>query len=396
MRVSVRAAAFALVVLVPGAVLAGCSSSPGPSPSTPSAHGTTTTTTGAASGGSGSATPGSAATVSAPTLGTGTTLPVPATSGALTPSASVAVATTTGQMAAAEAPDGTVFVASVALSPTSLSAQIVWVVDGDGPAAIAEHVGAAVNALAADQTFLYVATPRGVTSFDRSTGSKVAFWRLPLSAPTTTPSSSTPEAMAAVGGQVLISLDERDVVSVYRINPTSEAAPKLIAQGSSAAFGPDGTVYYVRPDHRLVALSPGGAVRVGPAMADSPDSSGDGVQYLDTVADGSVWVEEPADQGKVAEFTVYSPTLHRQAAFNGTEQQQMVDTTAGTLALNAPGPCPQASGAADAGSCIVRYTAGGVASDPIAVGSAFQLLGPAPVVLTVDTTDSSLVVQRLQ
>jgi hypothetical protein len=406
MRVSTRVAALVAALLVSCVLLAACSSSgsgSGSGSASGSAHRTTTTTAAPATG-------TGATTITAPTLESGTTLPAPATSGTLAIAASVAVPTTTGQMAAGEAPDGTVFVASVALSPTSLTPQIVWVVDGDGPAAVAEHVGAAVNALAADNNYLYVATARGVTSFDRATGNKAASWKLPLSDPTSTPSSTT-EAMAAAGGRVLVSLDERDVVSVYRINPDSMAAPKLVAQGSSAVFGPDGTVYYVRTDHRLVALSPDGTLTVGPAMADDPDSSGDGVQYLDTVAEGSVWVEEPADKGAVAEFTVFSPTLHQTASFNGTEQQQMVDTAAGTLALNAPGSCAAAavvtgaSGAtsstaapagAGAGSCIARYTADGTASDPVPVSSAFQLLGPEPVVLTVDTTDSSLVVQRLQ
>jgi len=69
---------------------------------------------------------------------------------------------------------------------------VVWVIDGDGPAAIAEHVNSGVSALAADSTNLYVANYNNVIAFDRSTGNQIGEWNLPRSTPPIrrTPTSS--------------------------------------------------------------------------------------------------------------------------------------------------------------------------------------------------------------
>ena len=53
----------------------------------------------------------------------------------------------------------------------------------------------------------------------------------------------------------------------------------MIAQGTSAAIGPDGSVYYERSDGHLVALSPAGVTTVGPVLANSPNGSGGGIAY---------------------------------------------------------------------------------------------------------------------
>src|SRR5581483_3885679 len=89
----------------------------------------------------------------------------------------VAVPLTAAQVVAAEGPDGAVFVA--AQDPTSRSPSIVWVVDRQGPAAVAEHVPQGVGALAVDQSNLYVATYRDVTAFDRTTGNPSGHWDIP-------------------------------------------------------------------------------------------------------------------------------------------------------------------------------------------------------------------------
>jgi hypothetical protein len=76
---------------------------------------------------------------------------------------------------AAEAPDGAVFLAQTG----ETNKTVVWVVDGSAPAAVAEHVSGAVQALAADSENLYVATYQKLIAFDRRTGNQVGEWAVP-------------------------------------------------------------------------------------------------------------------------------------------------------------------------------------------------------------------------
>jgi hypothetical protein len=299
------------------------------------------------------------------------------------------------QVAAAEGPDGAVFVAPRA--PGSTAASIVWVVDGNSPAAIAEHVNAGVAALAADANNVYVASYASVTAYNRSTGNQDGQWNLP---PINTANSSDDDlvAMAASGGTVQLTISQGNVVSIYRINPATTAAPRLIAQGTGAIFGPDGTVYYERSDNHLIELSASGASTVGPLLANKPNGLGGGVQYLDSEAGGVLWVNEPAGQGLDAQYSQYdATTLKLLGTYDGTTTQQIVDTTAGALVLSLPdGPvvCGTSSPSV-AVSCVSRISGAGSLTDTIAVGSAFQLLGPYPVVIGGNPTSTELVLQRL-
>ena len=80
-------------------------------------------------------------------------------------------------MTAAESPDGAVFAAPQ--DPTSPSPSVAWVVDGNGPAAIAEHVPTGIAALAADSTNFYVATYSTVFAYDRASGNQDGQWTMP-------------------------------------------------------------------------------------------------------------------------------------------------------------------------------------------------------------------------
>ena len=66
-------------------------------------------------------------------------------------------------MTGAESPDGAVFAAPQ--DPTSPSPSIAWVIDGNGPAQIAEHIPTGIAALAADGTNFYVATYSTLTAW---------------------------------------------------------------------------------------------------------------------------------------------------------------------------------------------------------------------------------------
>jgi hypothetical protein len=373
----------ALILAVPSVVLAACSS-PGRS-----APATTTTRPARAS------TTTSSTTTTAPGGPIPSTLPTARTSGPLAMYASVPVPLFPAPLISTEAPDGAVFMAEATLAAQGASPPIVWVADGDSPAAIAEHLTGAANALAADATNLYVANDGTMTAFNRSTGVQSGQWSFPAPTSSAAPPSSNVEEMAASDGNVLVSVPQGNTVDVYRINVSSTAAPQLIAQGLSAAFGPGGTVVYETPDHHLVEQSATGSLTTGPLLADAPNGVGGGVQYVDTVAGGTIWVIEPAGQGLDAEYATFDlSTLKPTGSFSGTVALQVADTQAGTLALNGPGPCPQPSSGAISNMCLTRIAADGTLSDRISVGSALGLLGPYPVVLATSPGGTSVVVDR--
>jgi hypothetical protein len=334
-------------------------------------------------------------TASAAATTTTTTIPAVPTSGPLQAGASVPIPISGFQAAAAEGPDGAVFVAPQ--SPDSAAPAVVWVVDGNGPAAIAEHVPSGVAALAADTNNLYVASYATVTSFSRTTGNQDGQWALPH---INTANSSNDDlvSLAASGGYVLVTITQGSTLSVYRIDPASTAPPHLMAQGTSAAIGPDGSIYYQRTDDHLVALSRSGTSTVGPVLANHPGSLGGGVQYLSVVTGGAVWVTEPQGQGLDTQFSRYDAhTLQLLGTFGGTTTEQFVGTAAGTLVLSLPdGPinCSPPSAAASV-SCVSRITSAGNLIDAVPVGSAFVLLGPDPAVIADNATNTQLVLQRI-
>jgi len=376
-KVARRVLSGALLMVGAGALLAACSST-----NHPSASGTTSTT---------SHTKNTTTTQATPT-----TLPVPPTSGPLSVAATVAVPIPANvQITATEAPNGAVFVSQE--SQDSSVTTVVWVLDPSGPAEVAEHVNGGVSALAADPTNLYVVADDSVIGYTRSTGNQMGQWKLP---PIDTANTSDADlvSMVAANGQVLVMIAQGNLQDVYRINPNSTAAPKMIAQGTSAAIGPDGSVYYERADDHLVKIASTGVTTVGPTLADSPNGEGGGIAGVAAVAGGLVWISEPAGQGLDTELTPYdAATLQAMGKYSGSVTEQIVDTSAGPLVLvgpNGPGNCPQGASATST-SCVFRISPTAVLSDPTTVGVADQLLGPDPAVITATASGTDLVMDRL-
>ncbi len=338
--------------------------------------------------------PGSTSTSTSPAPTT--TLPPLPTSGPLTISAEVAVPMPANvQITAAEAPDGAVFVAPE--SHDSPTPTVVWVVDGNSPAAIAEHVAGGVSALTADGTNLYVVSDDSVLGYSRTTGNQSGQWSLP---PIDTANTSNADlvSMSADDGEVLVMMAQGNLENVYRFDSASTAAPKLIAQGTSAAFGPGGSVYYERSDGHLVELNAAGVTTVGPLLARAPNGSGGGVANVDAVAGGLVWVSDPAGQGLDTQLSPHdATTLQPMGTFSGSVTEQIVDTGAGPLVLagpDGPGVCPQ-GGAATSSSCVFRLSPSAALTDPTSVGSAEELLGPYPAVLSANAATNGLVLERV-
>jgi hypothetical protein len=292
---------------------------------------------------------------------------------------------------AAEAPDGAVFSAQGGKAGTA----VVWVVDGDGPAAVSEHVSGGVQALAADSENLYVATYKMLIAFSRRTGRQVGEWALPKTDRANAPDSQL-ISLSAWNGHVSLLATRNDDVNIYRINAGSAAGPRLVGVGTSAAFGPDGSVFFARQDHHISYMSAAGTSAVGPKLAHHPNGLGGGVQFIDAVAGGVIWVAEPAGQGLDATFTSYNQrTLKPIAHWDQPIDGQIASTAAGTLVLGGEGysRCPGRSQVAN--DCVYRLSATGVLTTATPVGSATVLLGPDPAVITTGASGTVTYLDRL-
>jgi hypothetical protein len=361
----------ALAALTAPLVLAACGSGGSPTPTSPRQTSTTATRAGS------------------------TTTTTTASTGPLQVGAAIALPFSADRVAAAESPDGAVFAAPQ--DPTSPSPAVAWVVDGNGPAQIAEHVPTGIAALAADATDFYVATYATLFAYNRTSGNQDGQWTMP-SVPTSNSSDNDLVALAAANGSVFISVTRGDTVSVYTVNPVAASAPHLVVTGLGDAIGSDGSIYYERSDHYLVARRPDGATALGPVLADKPNGLGGGVQYLDVIAGGAVWVSEPAGQGLDATFSTYdAATLHPLGTFSGSVTSVVVDSTAGALALESSGTnpaCPQAGPSAPT-SCVFNIEPQGSTSNAVGVGSAVTLIGPQPAVVASDTSTGQFDLYRL-
>jgi hypothetical protein len=329
-----------------------------------------------------------------PTTTTPSTSPSVPTSGPLQTDTPVEIPFSADRVTAAEGPDGAVFVAPQ--DPTTPGDAVAWVVDGNSPAAIAEHVPNGIAALAADGNDFYAATYGDVYAFDRASGNQVAQWTLPPVHPANG-SDDNLVSMVAAGGKVLVSITQGSTVRVYRINPAKSAPPHLLVQGLGVVFGSDGSVYYERTDHYLAALRPGGATARGPRLAHVPNGQGGGVQYLESVAGGAVWLSQPTGKGLDAGFATYDvATLNQLGSFSGTTTTSVVDTGAGPLVLQPAGSaaCPPPTGSPPP-SCVLRTDVHGSVSDPLAVDAAAVLLGPSPAVVAADTSTNQFQLVRL-
>jgi hypothetical protein len=345
-----------------------------------STHGTTAT---------GATTPATTTTVP-------TSLPAVSTSGPFSVGAPIPLPFSAGAVTAAEGPDGAVFASPQ--NPTSSAQTTVWVVDGTQPAAVAETMPSGVAALAADATNLYIANYSSVIAFDRNSGNKVTSWSMP---PVRAANSSNQDlvSLTAAAGALDVLVTQGQLVVVSRINPQSAGPPHQLVRGLGATVGPDGSVYYETTGHRLAVLRPDGTRTLGPVLAHTPNGSGGGVQYVESVAGGAIWVSEPAGQGLDARFTTYDTrTLAPIGSFDGVVNDSVVDTTAGALVLQpsagSPPGCPQASPSSPS-SCVSRIDVHGSVSDAAAVGAAIVLLGPLPAVVSSATATNQFELYRL-
>ena len=299
-------------------------------------------------------------------------------------------------MTAAEGPDGAVFAAPQ--DPTSPAPAVAWVVDGNGPAAVAEHVDTGIAALAADGNNFYAATYSTVYAYDRASGNQDGQWNMP---PVNAANSSDDDlvAMAAAGGNVCVSVTTGNTVSVYRINPGSSAGPHLVVRRPRRRDRRRRLrLLRERRTTNSWRLRPNGTTVTGPGLAHTPNGLGGGVQYVNAVAGGAVWVDEPAGQGLDALFTTYDagtlatrrPTPARSPAPSSTRRRARSCWSPAGAPRPARPPAPPRRRRACSASTTTAPSA-----TPSTVGAAVTLIGPGPAVVVSDTSTGQFDLVRL-
>jgi hypothetical protein len=325
--------------------------------------------------------------------------PMPAATGALKIFANVTIAgafsADQNAPVAAEGPDGAAFVAGALASP-----QIVWVVDGTHPAAIAEHVAGPVTALAADAGALYVGVGHTVSAYSRTTGNLVRSW--------SSPAMPGDVAQLALAGSRLWALftaaDENGesatgvAAGLVEIDPSAAAVARTIPSVSgvfSIAAGASGIYYVTKQSSEVVEQTNDGRTVSAPTkqQVDLELSGPSAIQAI-AVSGSELLVQHDAGQGLDAELDSYDATTlagpSRATGFSAAEG--LIVTPGGIFVVGNPDTevC-----ATDQTQCFDRFA---LPAGP--VGAAIALpadtlattaIGPYPTVVLAEGDDLHVV-----
>jgi hypothetical protein len=292
----------------------------------------------------------------------------------------------------AEARDGTIYVAGTPWYTPTPPPTPIWEVIGTKATRVVASVAAGVRALTVAGSHIFAATRHGVVELDRTSGALVRQW----SAAGLVPSPGAPEhstSLSVTGDTCLVKVVHTQTVSIYRIDIASSASPILVATGSSAAWGPGGTVYFEATDHHLDLRTAKGRVKVGPLLSAPARATDLGPPAIKAVAGGRVLVtENPGPMGSGSapnQFTYNARTLRFERSQVGMAITALVPTSIGLLDAFSPGgdlnPCSL---------CMARFTATGRGSQVI-VDHGETLMGPQPAFLTFQRPGGQLTLVRL-
>lgn len=287
---------------------------------------------------------------------------------------------------AAQAPDGTVYAATLAGGGES-----VFSVSATGVLHLADKVTGVggITALAADADNLYVGTRQAISSYQRSNGRLLRRWAL----------SPTPRGLSQLvvaGNRVWGLLTPVGVhpapSSLVELDPTQQARVATVngvADTQSIAAAGSGIEYVAATSTSLVRRpNAGGVTSTHTGLAVNLALSGPAAIQAQVVSGGRLVVKFSAGQGLDAVTYTYNATTLAgplgPAAFNA--EATLGVTTLGLLETAAPGDLPCTGGLHP---CIARYGSGGVSgpvlSLPYDEGSA--PLGPrAALVVTKGAT----------
>jgi hypothetical protein len=122
------------------------------------------------------------------------------------------------------------------------------------------------------------------------------------------------------------------------------------------------------------------------------------VQSVTAVADGLVWVSEPAGQGLDTQFSQYdASTLQLRGTHSGSLTEQIVGTSSGALTLSPPAAaagCTQSTSGSSS-YCVSRIASSGSLTDAVSVGMGITLLGPDPAVIANGPAPTAFELERI-
>jgi hypothetical protein len=351
---------------------AGCSAG-GQQPSSTPSH-TTTASAAASASVSASASP---VTVPAP--------PAPATSGRLRVRARVPFPVSSSAflaVAAAEAPDGSVF---AAFGPQQAGTQVaaagtaVYVVDGDGPAQVAEHPPIPIAALAADDTYLYVGGGTQIIEYARATGAVAR--TLTLASPVRLMAASAGKLWAVLGSSVS---GPGQVVEISPGSGTITTVGTDAANVADLAAGPLGLYYVESGGATIVRINPNGTrLEAATNQTVNEQLSGPAAIQAISVIGSQLLVIHDAGQGLDSSSQTYDATTLAGPETNApgvAGSNHAVGSLAGPIDQSAPD-----AQACSGMGCVGRYdlTTGAV-TDAVTFPQSDRLgplLGPYPTLI---------------
>jgi len=281
---------------------------------------------------------------------------------------------------AAEAPDGTAYVAA-----HTGAGQVVYSVAPTGAVHLTDKVTGlgTITAIAADASNVYVGTHRAVSAFQRSNGHLVRRWML----------SPTPRGLSQLvvaGNRVWGLLTPVGIhplpSSLVELDPAQQARVATVngvADTLSLAATSTGIEYVTAKSTTLVSRSNTGVVSSKPThLTVNVSLSGRGAIQAQVVAGGRLFVKYSAGQGLDAVTYSYNATTlgGRIGPATFSADATLGVTSLGTLAAGAAGELPCTS---TLHPCLVRYGTGGATGAVLNLPYDFSSapLGPKPALM---------------
>jgi hypothetical protein len=283
---------------------------------------------------------------------------------------------------ATEASDGSLFAAFTAEqngTPEAPAGTAVYVADGNGPVAVAEHPTIPVAALAADSTYLYVGGGKQIIEYARATGSIAR--TLTLALPVRLMAVAAGKLWAVLGSSVS---GPGQIVEITPGSSTVTTVGSDTANVLDLAAGPLGVYYVESGGATIVRINPNGT-RLESATNQTVNQqlSGPAAVQAISVIGSQLYVIHDAGQGLDSSSQTYDATTLAgpQTNASGTAGgNQAIDSLAGPIDRSVPDGL-DCSGM----GCVGRYNvATGAITDAVVYPQTTRLgplLGPYPAVI---------------
>lgn len=287
----------------------------------------------------------------------------------------------TGLTLQAEAPDGTVFVGTP-------GGDVLWTAKLGAAPAVAEHVPGGVDALAADATYLYVASGHTVYAYARSTGDLVHQWTLPASKDSVLSLVPTGSRLWVRMGLQASDPPANATATLVELNKAGGGPlrQQTVPWTTDLVGGPTG-LYYVVSSKTLVEQTDAGTTKSAPVNDPvNLELSGAYAIQAEAVDGNKLLVVHFAGQGLDAVLHTYdASTLVGPADATPYSAAAFLAVNDGSLVtLENEGDCGGGQ------VCLAKVILGkGIAANSVAVAPG-ALLGPQPVVVSAESVNGKL------